>query len=320
MINDKDLHDHGACRIAVFGEALVDLFSSGPVVGGAPFNVARHLAAFGQQPLMLSAIGADDAAAVVRNEFVRYGMRQDGLQTLATVQTGIVDVITDAAGGHVFSIRSACAYDAIGMQAVGVAASAVAPQGWLYFGTLALRAAVSRHTWQALVLAHPGPTYLDLNWRAAEVDRDTVLAALAAATVLKVNEEELAMLLGWTHAGAVSAPSSWEVARDDAVIGQFMASFARMDRLVVTCGAEGYASFDRHGRCDARGSVARAITLIDTVGAGDAFSSVVLAGMLNHWPWQESLARANDFAAAICEVRGAVPATLDAYAGLTAHW
>lgn len=35
-------------RAAVSGEMLVDQFASGLVVGGAPFNVARHLAAFGQ--------------------------------------------------------------------------------------------------------------------------------------------------------------------------------------------------------------------------------------------------------------------------------
>ena len=43
--------------IAVFGEMLVDRFPGARVVGGAPFNVARHLAAFGHAPLMLGAIG-----------------------------------------------------------------------------------------------------------------------------------------------------------------------------------------------------------------------------------------------------------------------
>ena len=35
------------CPIAVLGEALVDEFHDGPVAGGAPFNVARSLAALG---------------------------------------------------------------------------------------------------------------------------------------------------------------------------------------------------------------------------------------------------------------------------------
>lgn len=312
-------HDHPS-RIAVFGEALVDQFASGPVVGGAPFNVARHLAAFGMQPLMLSAVGTDDAAATVHAEFVRYGMRDSGLQTLEHIQTGIVDVLTDAAGGHVFSIRDDCAYDAIGMQALEDVQRELAAQGWLYFGTLALRAAPSRQTWQALVQAHQGPTYLDLNWRANQVDRHTILAALAAATVLKVNEEELAMLLGWEAIPEVSPPSTWQAGSIDAVLARFIARYPRLERVIVTCGADGYASFDAQGCCDARGGVARAITLVDTVGAGDAFSSVVLTGLLLDWPWPDTLARANDFAAAICEVRGAVPASLDAYDSWTKGW
>lgn len=310
----------GMSRIAVFGEALVDQFSSGPVVGGAPFNVARHLAAFGMRPLMLSAVGEDDAAATVRAEFVRYGMTQAGLQTLAHIQTGIVDVLTDAAGGHVFSIRDNCAYDAIGAQALAHIKHELAPQGWLYFGTLALRAATSRQTWQALVQAHQGPTYLDLNWRAGQVGRDAVLAALTAATVLKVNEEELAMLLAWDDAGQVSPPSTWHTGSEDQVIARFMTQHPRLKRVIVTCGADGYASFDAHGRCDARGAMARQIQLVDTVGAGDAFSAVVLTGLLEDWPWPETLARANHFAAAICEVRGAVPPSLDTYASWTKNW
>ena len=39
----------------VFGEVLFDIFPDGAKhLGGAPFNVAWHLQAFGDQPLFLS--------------------------------------------------------------------------------------------------------------------------------------------------------------------------------------------------------------------------------------------------------------------------
>jgi fructokinase len=47
--------------LAVFGEALVDQFPDRVVMGGAPFNVARHLAGLGFSPLMITRIGADPA-------------------------------------------------------------------------------------------------------------------------------------------------------------------------------------------------------------------------------------------------------------------
>ena len=43
----------------------------------------------------------------------------------------------------------------------------------------------------------------------------------------------------------------------------------------------------------------------DTVGAGDAFTSVVLLGQAHNWPLPQLLERAQQFASAIVGVRGA---------------
>jgi len=45
--------------VIAFGEALVDRFRDRDVPGGAPFNVACHLAAFGVHPVLLTRIGKD---------------------------------------------------------------------------------------------------------------------------------------------------------------------------------------------------------------------------------------------------------------------
>ncbi|QDL36874.1 hypothetical protein EUB48_05895 [Rhodoferax sediminis] len=179
-------------RVAVFGEMLVDRFESGPVVGGAPFNVARHLAAFGHAPLMLSAVGVDEHTALVMREFDRYGMRRDGVQITPDHPTGVVDVQTAPDGGHRFSIRFGSAWDFIEETPARAAATALDPAGWLYAGTLALRSPVSRAAAWAVLRSHPGPVYLDLNWREGQVPREVVLQAIDLADVLKVNDEELA--------------------------------------------------------------------------------------------------------------------------------
>ena len=52
MSNNHNIH--------VFGEALFDHFPDGSrVLGGAPFNVAWHLQAFGLSPRFISRIGDD---------------------------------------------------------------------------------------------------------------------------------------------------------------------------------------------------------------------------------------------------------------------
>lgn len=259
------------CRIAVFGEMLVDQFEAGPVVGGAPFNVARHLAAFGHAPLM----------------------RADG--------------------GHQFVIRTGCAWDAIEDEAAGAAIATLDPQGWLYCGTLALRSTVSRATSLKLLRAHTGSKYLDLNWREGHVEHETALQAARLADVLKVNDEELEMLRLWLG-GSVSGNVSIE---DSA---RFVLGHVPLKMLLVTCGAAGALAFDGAGRCIAQSRNARQIRMVDTVGAGDSFSAVVLCGLLRDWSMPVTLSRANAFAGHICEVQGAVPARLDDYASWTSGW
>ncbi|HEX8955049.1 MAG TPA: PfkB family carbohydrate kinase, partial [Burkholderiaceae bacterium] len=53
------MHDLSNGRVVIFGEMLVDVFGDSVVPGGAPFNVARHLAAFGIDVCLISRIGAD---------------------------------------------------------------------------------------------------------------------------------------------------------------------------------------------------------------------------------------------------------------------
>ena len=305
--------------IAVFGEALVDLFASGPVAGGGPFNVARHLAALGQGPLFLSAVGQDAQAEPLLAEMTRLGLKKDGLQILPVQPTGVVDVQTNDAGQHRFVIRGDCAYDHIGPAAVSAMNRGLAPNGWLYYGSLGLRGALSRQSWQSLIAAHQGPRYMDLNWREGHVDVNTALMAMAQADVLKVNEDELAMVLAWTHRPNQVTPADWKVGHCDSVLAELVREFT-VSHLIVTCGAEGYAAFDSQGLCIAREGAARIIKLVDTVGAGDSFSAVVLTGLLQAWPWPLTLARANTLAARVCEVRGAMPPDLQEYRQWVQGW
>lgn len=46
--------------VVLFGEVLADMFPDKNVLGGAPFNVARHLRAFGQNPVIITHLGCDD--------------------------------------------------------------------------------------------------------------------------------------------------------------------------------------------------------------------------------------------------------------------
>ena len=62
--------------VYIFGEVLFDHFPDGNrVLGGAPFNVAWHLQAFGQSPRLVSRIGRDPEGRQVREAMRSLGAR-----------------------------------------------------------------------------------------------------------------------------------------------------------------------------------------------------------------------------------------------------
>lgn len=303
-------------EIAVFGEALVDDFGHVQVVGGAPFNLARHLAGLGLQPLMLTRIGNDANGALVRGEFERYGMRATGLQTGAGEATGRVAVAMAADGSHRFDILPHQAYDAIDAQAA-TGALAQAQPAVLYFGTLAQRAETSRNALQAVLKAAGALRYLDLNLRDGQYTERTVFDSLSQADILKVNEDELVQLLGWY---SQPRPELDDMAGLDVrmACAQLMANF-RLQGVVVTLGPRGAVHYGADGKLTtvAGEPVAQ---LVDSVGAGDAFSAVFLLGRARGWTMQTTLERANAFAGAVCGLAGAVPAGLSFYAEWISRW
>ena len=118
-----------ALTTVVFGEALVDDFNSEQIVGGAPFNVARHLSAFMAPCLAITRIGDDRSGQLVRAEFERFAMSDAGLQVDPIEETGRVLVER----GHRFTILPHQAYDFIDAAAAGAALAGVQP-GMVYFG------------------------------------------------------------------------------------------------------------------------------------------------------------------------------------------
>ncbi|WP_339941099.1 PfkB family carbohydrate kinase [Undibacterium luofuense] len=301
-----------AC-IAVFGEVLLDEFPDGAVIGGAPYNVARALACFGADPLMITRTGQDDFAALIRQDMRDADMRCQGVQSDKQWPTGRVLVGLDANDPltHTFEIVRNQAYDQIdGDDARRQFESYLEQRGCrsqqaiLYFGTLALRQLTSRSALRSLLSDNMALRYLDLNLRQQEVGEQVIREAIAAADILKINEDELQILLTmYPVSETIHSAKDSESSPSDHLLTAMLYRL-ELKALIVTLGAEGYAYADQQGNI-LRGKPAQAVDVADTVGAGDAFSAVFLLGLLKQWPTEITLRRAQDFAGAICQVRGA---------------
>ena len=292
-----------ACPV-VFGEVLFDRFPDGrAVLGGAPFNVAWHLQAFGRAPLMISRVGNDALGRNIRQAMEGWSMALRGLQLDSQHPTGTVDVSIHA-GEPAYDIVDQRAYDFIdATQLPPLPESSV-----LYHGSLALRNPVSRQALETLRQHSGMALFVDVNLRAPWWQRDAVLAMLQQARWAKLNAEELACLCPEEDSLEARA--------------RFLLADCELEWLVVTLGGAGAQVF--MAAADTLSIVptqsAPVAATADTVGAGDAFASVLLLGLLLDWPMQQTLQRAQTFASAIVGVRGATVSDTGFYQRICADW
>lgn len=284
----------------VFGEALFDCFPDGSeVLGGAPFNVAWHLRAFGAAPVFVSRVGADAFGARIETAMRQLGMTTVGLQHDAAHATGTVQVKLEA-GEPSYDIVAGSAYDFIDADAL----PPPPPGGLLYHGTLALRSTDSAAALAGL-RTHTDAVFLDVNLRPPWWSAEQVRALLDGARWVKLNADELALL-----APAGDSPESHAEAlmeRHD------------LARVYGTLGAAGAFALTAGGLLE-RVSPRAGIEVVDAVGAGDGFAAVLILGLLRGWALGETLERAQHFASAIVARRGATIADPDFYAGFTELW
>lgn len=301
-------------RIAVLGEALIDRFPDADVIGGAPFNVARNLALLGAEPVMITRIGADALGDTIVADFARFGMDPHGLQRDPARATGTVTVHMDGSH-HRFEIGADSAWDHLDAAQAACVVRECAP-AVVYFGTLAQRSTVSREAIRAALGASDALPFLDLNLRDGPDNRTLAEDSLTRAKLVKVNDDELDQLIAWfVHPGR-QAPQWGDPALRTAV--EVLVRRFGLRRLTVTRGADGWACLD-----DSQGwleGTSPMVAVRDTVGAGDAFASVLLLGELRAWPLHTTLQRAGNHASAVCGIAGAVDPASGIYAAAKSAW
>lgn len=275
------------------GELLWDVLPGGATLGGAPLNVVVHLARLGMIVRYVTAVGPDELGQRARAEFRRLGLDESLIQTV-NLPTGVARVQIDSAGVPEFEIQSPSAYECLAPLPPSTIRT-LRHARVLVFGTLAQRSPGMLFTTRRLSEALPAAVRLyDLNLRPGCWDRGLVEALLGLATIAKLNSEEQSIL-----------------ARDFSLPVSSMERFARAaaDRfdlrgVCVTRGADGAALLldDQYVE-----GASRPVHVADTVGAGDAFSAGLAAGLLAGWPVAAVLDFGSALAATVVSKEGATP-------------
>lgn len=278
-------------RPVIFGEVLFDIFPDGTKVpGGAPFNVAWGLKGLGLDPLFISRVGDDKNGHQILESMRSFGLDTAGVQIDPHLPTGRVRVEIEN-GQPTYTIQIDQAYDNIDAKEA-LSAISTDDNFMLYHGTLAVRNSKSKEALLQL-RKQAQTTFIDINLRKPWFDSADVTDLIRNADIVKLNDEELFTLTG-----------SCAMKGDDlADLAHFFANAITVRELIVTKGSDGALLLSGGKNYDAKPK--RAGQVVDTVGAGDAFSAGFIAGISEECDEQEQLNKGIKLASAVCSIRGA---------------
>jgi len=278
----------------VAGEVLFDIFEDGShILGGAPFNVAWHLHGLGLNPLLVSAVGDDMYGDEIRKSMQAWGMNTEAVQTIQRYPTGTVQVGLQN-GSPSFDIVKDVAYDFI--EKPQKLDNRINTCKLMYHGSLALRSEASKQTILGLRKEAGLPVFVDVNLRAPFWDNDFIEEIINGADWVKLNDEELQLL---------SNEDSKDFDESEIVVNaQRFRNQHDIKVVIITRGKEG--AFVVTENVTEHVQAAPVVEMVDTVGAGDGFSAMTIAGILQGWDYIKTLEAASLFASKICGLRGAI--------------
>ncbi len=274
--------------ILAFGETLWDLFPTGAVLGGAPFNFACRANSLGDRGIIISRLGRDKLGIRALETISELSMDPSFIQWDDKHPTGTVEVSLDDSHNPDYHIVPDVAYDFIEPYDE---LFRLAPQvQCLCFGTLIQRSETSRRTLARLLAAAPGSVkVLDINLRKDCYSDETVRLSLQEADILKLNDDEMRLLQEMLGMSSSDAP---------AFSREIMSSWS-LSHCMVTFGSRG--AFVASNEREAVYSPGYMVDVVDSCGSGDAFTAGFVHKLLAGAP----LAECTDFA----NVMGALVAT-----------
>ena len=278
--------------VAGIGELLWDFLPSCTQLGGAPCNFVFHAMQVGCDGYAVSAIGKDELGIELKHNIYELGLSNQYVQE-NEFPTSTVTVKLDENGHPDFTIHENVAWDHIrwnnDMQKLAKELDAVC------FGSLAQRNPESEHSIKSfLTSTKPGCLKVfDINLRQKYYSKDIIINSLKLSDILKLNEDELPVVSGYF--GFKGSPEKQ--------LDQIL-SFFKLKYVVYTLGSKGSII-----KSVAESSFAEVpkIKVADTVGAGDAFTAIFIAGILKGIPLKETHQKATEIAAYVCTQKGATP-------------
>lgn len=249
--------------IAGIGELLWDMLPGGRQLGGAPANFAYMCHLLGDEGIVASRLGQDTLGEEAQRNLGASGLCTDYIQRDPAHVTSTVNVEVGPDGQPEFEITECVAWDFLEWteqwRILAQRADAVC------FGSLAQRNAISRETIRKFIAATRSEAVrlLDVNLRQSFYSEDVLAESLKLAHIVKLNHEELP-----TVARLLKIPQERE-----ALCAERLRQEYELKLVCITRGAHGSLLVNGEGVHEHSGFP---VEVVDTVGAGDAFTAALV--------------------------------------------
>lgn len=274
-------------KILGIGEIVWDCLPGGRKLGGAPVNFAYYAQEMGAESYPVSAVGDDELGAETLQSCKSFGLCTDYIQK-TDLPTSRVLVTVDEAGIPQYEIVKNVAWDAMECKDDAIALARKAD--CVCWGSLAQRSDKSRKTILRLLDETPENCLkvFDINIRQNFYSKELIEGSLERADILKLNEDELPLVLKMTACADIAG----------------LISKYGLKHIIYTCGAsfsEVYSATGMESHIDTP-----KVKVSDTVGAGDSFTAVFVASLLKGESIGECHQKAVKISAYVCTQAGAI--------------
>jgi fructokinase len=282
-------------EIIGLGELLWDCFPDRKLPGGAPANVAFHAQQLGLSAAVASRVGQDALGDEICDYLVSQGLSTDLMQRDPIRQTGTVTVEPGVGASMSYTFLENSAWDFL--EAKPSLLDAVRSARAICFGTLAQRRPMSRTTIQRCLQTASKECAIvyDVNLRPPFFSKDWIVKSIEQATIVKLNDDEVKVL---------SELFNFSSADEVRFAKGLLDLHRKLELVCVTRGSQGCLAVTCDEILELPGNPT---VVVDTVGAGDAFTSAIVFGRLKNWSLSKTLDFANRFGSLVASRPGAMP-------------
>lgn len=247
-----------------FGAVLWDIEGNNKTIGGAPFNLAAHLARMGVETYLYTKVGRDEYGKGALKEMKRLGIRTAYVQEDSFRETGFARVMLDEKGIPSYRFCKNAAHELIEASEKAFAQIQEQQIDYFSFGTFCQKGRETRDTlYRLLETVKFEKVFCDINIRDWNIKKEIIEKSLEYTDILKLNDEEAFFLSDLFFGKKLTL---------DETAYSLQKQF-QLEAVCITQGEKGCSIYRGQEKAEAP---ALAVEIKSTVGAGDAFAAAFL--------------------------------------------